>query len=197
MLHRIHHIIRSASSIGKQKIFCIGRNKTGTTSIARALSEMGYYVAPQRPAELLLGPETYKYLHSRFPDSKFVLTIRDNPEEWYDSLIRFHSRVFGNGSIPKMEDLMNATYVYRGWAWEANRYIYNSPEDDPYNKEILLNHYNSYNKNVCEYFNKFQNSLLVLNLKDPSAPKVLSQFLQSTKGLQSIPWLNKTADINT
>ena len=38
---------------GKQKIFCIGRNKTGTTSLKRAFEDLGYPVGDQRKAEIL------------------------------------------------------------------------------------------------------------------------------------------------
>lgn len=37
----------------KQKVFCIDRNKTGTTSMAKLFGQLGYKVAPQLPAELL------------------------------------------------------------------------------------------------------------------------------------------------
>jgi hypothetical protein len=40
--------------VGKQKIFCIGINKTGTTSMAKALSELGISIGRQGPAELLI-----------------------------------------------------------------------------------------------------------------------------------------------
>ena len=41
-------------SYAAEKVSCVGRNKTGTTSIKRALSDLGYRVALQEPAELLL-----------------------------------------------------------------------------------------------------------------------------------------------
>ena len=40
-------------SYSAEKIFCIGRNKTGTTSVDAALRKLGYRVAPQEPAEWL------------------------------------------------------------------------------------------------------------------------------------------------
>lgn len=36
------------------KIFCIGKNKTGTTSMARLFRELGIRVGPQREAEKLM-----------------------------------------------------------------------------------------------------------------------------------------------
>jgi hypothetical protein len=37
----------------KVKYFCIGRNKTGTTSLKKAFEDLGFIVGDQRAAELL------------------------------------------------------------------------------------------------------------------------------------------------
>lgn len=219
-LSRLKHYFKSLQSFGKNKIFCIGRNKTGTTSMAEALRELGYYVAPQRPAELLLEdwknknfkkiinfvryngqafqdipfslPETYKFLDRAFPDSKFILTIRDNAEQWYQSVINFQSKLFGKGNVPIKEDLMNADYVCTGWIWKVNRYVYNTPEDDIYNKDIFTRHYEDYNNNVIDYFAGRENKLLIINLKEQDAVQKLTTFLGTRKNLSKMPWKNKT-----
>ena len=126
------------------KVFCIGRNKTGTTSLERALSDLGYVVGHQPTAELLIHdyaqrnfkpiveycrtaeafqdvpfslPYTYQILDYAFPGSKFILTVRDNENEWYQSLIRFHRNRLGvRGKITK-EDLLNDQYRYQGFIW--------------------------------------------------------------------------------
>lgn len=166
---------------GKPKIFCIGRNKTGTTSFKDAFQELGYIVGNQRKAEYLLHDykkgnfdkiiqycktaqvfqdfpfsywETYKHLDKAFPDAKFILTVRDSPEQWYDSAIRFYSKIFGNGKIPTKEDLQNATYRWKGRAWESKKMEIDRlglPEDDLYNREILIKSYIDYNQQVIDY----------------------------------------------
>jgi len=50
-LQRIQLFITKNS---EPKIFCVGRNKTGTTSLTRLFRNLRIPVAPQRPAELLL-----------------------------------------------------------------------------------------------------------------------------------------------
>ena len=40
--------------MGEIQIFCIGRNKTGTTSLAEALTELGIIVGEQNLAEHLI-----------------------------------------------------------------------------------------------------------------------------------------------
>ncbi len=203
-----------------EKIFCIGRNKTGTTSMSQLFNNLGYRVASQRPAELLIEdwqkgdfakiirfakyrgevfqdipfslPGTYKILDEEFKNAKFILTVRDSPDEWYSSLINFHSKVFGNGSIPQKTDLLNASYIYPGWAWKAFRCIYDTPEEDLYNKEILINSYINYNNDVQEYFKDKPNQLIVINLKDEDTNAKLRDFLALESPIQEIPWENRT-----
>lgn len=43
------------NAAGKVKFFCIGRNKTGTTSLKSAFEDLGYPVGNQRKAEILTG----------------------------------------------------------------------------------------------------------------------------------------------
>ena len=215
----IKKLLGSLRSQGKTKIFGIGNNKTGTTSLKAAMEEFGYVIGHQRSAEELIfdwgkrdfkrlvkycktaqffqdvpfsKPFTFVVLDHEFPGSKFILTIR-KPEEWYNSITKFHGKLWGeNGRIPTKEDLMNATYLYKGRPWEANRLTYNSPEDDPYNKEELIKHYNAYNESVMEYFRHRPEDLLVIDVKEPDAYKRLCEFLEVTPKRDGFPWKNKT-----
>ena len=204
------------------KIFCIGRNKTGTVSLTKALRDLGIIVAEQKPVELLIHdwerrdfrkivsfcrtaqafqdipfslPFTFQHLDLCFPGSKFILTIRDNPDQWYSSLINFHSKLFGCGKIPDYDDLKNATYVYPGWILEANRAIYQTPADDLYNREILINHYNFHNQSVMEYFRHRPNDLLVINLAEKGAYAKFCEFIGKPCTREEFPWENRTDKI--
>jgi len=100
---------------GKPKIFCIGLNKTGTTSLKKEMILQGFVVGNQRKAELLFDdwvqrdfrriirycrtaqffqdepfscPYTFIAMDQAFLGSKFILTIRDDAEQWYNSLIK-------------------------------------------------------------------------------------------------------------
>lgn len=83
-------------------------------------------------------PYTYIAMDQAFPNSKFILTIRDNAETWYNSLINFHSKLWGsNGNIPpSAEDLNNAPGPWPGFRLKAKLMVNNVPENDPYNKDI-------------------------------------------------------------
>ena len=96
---------------GNTKIFCIGANKTGTTSLKKAMDELGFVVGAQITAENLVDDWaqrdfrriikycksaeffqdapfsfefTYIVMDHAFPGSKFILTERDSPEQWYN-----------------------------------------------------------------------------------------------------------------
>lgn len=208
-------------SLDKQKVFCIGRNKTGTTSMGQAFSDLGMIVGHQRMAEYLLHdwakkdfrrlitlchtaqafqdapfsyPYTYQALDEHFPGSKFILTIRDTPDQWYESLIRFHSRIFGHGSLPTSEDLKNARYLYKGYIFTAHQLLYHTPEDDLYNKEILISHYENHNKAVIDYFKDRKDDLLVINIAKPGAYEQLCTFLGIKYTGEEFPHMNRTAD---
>ena len=65
---------------GRQKVFCVGMNKTGTKSIAAALRELGLVVAPSSSAAILLDDWTRRdfrrikrrcQLFQAFQDSPF------------------------------------------------------------------------------------------------------------------------------
>lgn len=213
-------VLRGWSYREEPKIFCIGRNKTGTTSIRKIFLELEIPVGAQREAERLAPdwgvgrydrieqyvryggiafqdvpfslPGTFREMDKRFPGSKFILTVRDSADVWYSSVVRFQSKLFGNGRVPTKQDLQNATYVRKGWVWKMNRFIHDTPEDDLYNEELLKNSYLKHNADVINYFNNRPAQLLVVNLKDTDAALKISEFLDAEQSIEEIPWENKT-----
>ncbi len=138
------------------------------------------------------APGTFRILDKAFPGSRFILTLRDRPETWYESLTNFHRGIFGDCErIPNRRDLENSTYRYPGFAWLANRALYDSPPDDPYNREDLIAAYKNHRKNVIEYFGE-RKDLLVLEISEVDAVSQLADFLNIEPRVKSLPWLNKT-----
>ena len=203
----------------KKKIFCIGNNKTGTTSIKKAFEDLGYIVGIQREAEKLMKyyikgdfkpiikycrtaqvfqdvpfscPDTYRHLDDAFPGSKFILTVRDSAEQWYNSLVRFHSKKFGKGKMPTKEDFQNANYVWQGHPWEVFSCRYKTPEDDLYNKEMMINYYNNYNREIIKYFADRSDDFIVINVGESGSYQKLIRFLGIESPYQEFPWENKT-----
>jgi hypothetical protein len=211
--HQILHVH------GKTKYFCIGRNKSGTTSLNKAFEDLGFIVGDQRAAELLTDryyfsgdfdpiieycrtaqvfqdvpfsyPDTFKHLDTAYPGSKFILTVRDDADQWYQSISRFHAKHFGNGQIPTADDLRNATYARKGFAYNVVR-VHSTPDDDPYNKEIMIKHYNRYNQSVIDYFKDRTCDLLVINLAEKAAYQRFVNFIGVQSPFTDFPWENKT-----
>ncbi|MFW6275066.1 MAG: sulfotransferase [bacterium] len=219
----VYNYLRTVSKHNKTKIFCVGRNKTGTTSLKVAMENLGFVTGNQRTAELLFDdwakgefkriikychtaqffqdvpfslPDTFKILDISFPNSKFILTVRDSPEQWYTSITRFHAKIMGeNGRLPTREDLQQANYIYKGRPWHTFKHIYNTPDNNLYNKEILINHYVSHNQAVLDYFKTRPFDLLVLNIARKGAYKKLLEFLNVESVSANFPWVNRTDDI--
>lgn len=208
-------------SYGKSKIFCVGRNKTGTTSLAVALREMGFVVGVQHLAESLLPdwgmrdfrriirycysaqafqdipfslPYTFQALDMHFPGSRFILTVRDSPEQWYESLMRFHGNgnAFGKERMASLSALKEVKYGYKGFAYDARVLVHDCTENDPYNKNILMDHYNFHNQMVRDYFRNRPQDLLVLNVAEEGAYRKLCNFLDRPCIREDFPWENKT-----
>jgi len=206
-------------ALGKIKYFCVGRNKTGTTSLKKAFEDLGYPVGDQRVAEKLAGShyfndnfapiikycesaqvfqdapfswaKTYKYIDKAYPNSKFILTIRDDAEQWHQSITSFHAQMFGNGSTPSAEDLRCVEYVRKGWVYDAVK-LHGTPDDDLYNKEIMMAHYNQHNADVMAYFKDRQEDLCVINLSKEDSYQVFCDFVGEKPLYDTFPWENKT-----
>lgn len=197
-------------------------NKTGTTSLQKAFADLGFIVGDQRKAELLLPyykennfkaiieycktaqvfqdfpfsfPKTYKHVDKAFHGSKFILTIRDSPEQWYNSITNYHAARFSKEKIATSFDLKNAAYIYKGWMWEAVHLLFNTPEYDPYNKEVLIKKYVDYNNEVIQYFSNRPLDLLVINLAEKGAYKKFCNFFNINSPFDDFPWINRMADI--
>jgi hypothetical protein len=107
-----------------RKVFCVGRNKTGTTTLEAVLNAYLFRVGPQIEAERLLvahdedaSPAFWEWverweafqdapfsmtwcleeLWRRHPEALYIHTVRD-PEQWYESLVNHH---FSRMGLPR------------------------------------------------------------------------------------------------
>ena len=205
-------------SRGKGKVFCIGRNKTGTTSIEKTLRDFGYKLGNQVKAELLIHdyskgnwkpiinfcksadafqdvpfswPNTWVVLYEHFPEAKYILTVRDE-NEWYKSITNFHKKKFGNGErIPLEIDLKNARYRYKGFIWDANRAVWKTPVNNLYEEKTFKENYKRHNDSIRHFFDE-KNNFLEIDLANDKSYKQLCYFLNKKPLHQTFPHLNKT-----
>lgn len=204
------------SDFAAAKVFCIGLAKTGTTSLEQALKDLGYRLGDQHMGESLLPayaarnfkpiidfcltadafqdapfgfPFMYVALDQSFPNAKFILSVRDNVDQWYRSLLRYHGHLFAGGRIPVKEDLLRSSYCYPGFVWESFQVLLNTPEDDIYHKPTLAAYYERHHANVTDYF-RGKHNLLKINLADKGAYPEFCRFLGKTPVADDFPRLN-------
>lgn len=201
-----------------RKVFVIGFNKTGSTSTKKALEDLGYTFGHQRSAVLLLDdlsqgdvtslirycrsaqafkdlpfscPGIYKILDKEFPESKYILTIRDSPEQWFTSLVSFHSKILKTPGVPSHVDLATSNKgPYQGFMLKAVDFMF--PGLPLYCKDGYMNVYDKHNKDVISYFRYRKQDLLVLNVSSATAYKEFCAFLGHQPLYDRFPWENKT-----
>lgn len=207
---------------GYNKIFCIGQNKTGTTSLEKLLSLFGFKIGNQPVGEILSldwlidknaeriiqycytadafqdvpfsYPDLYKILDKAFPKSKFVLTVRENPDEWFESLIQFHTKVFSSDASrpPNEEDLKSATYCYKGYAFEVLTLLYDYPKTALYDEHAYKEHYMRDNDEKRNYFKNRPDDFIEINLSVKEDFQRLCEFLSVETTIKGFPWLNRS-----
>lgn len=214
-----HHLCGDAA---RGKVICIGRNKTGTTSLESALGSLGFRLGDQASGEVLLRdwanrdfrriidlcktadafqdvpfslPYTFQAIDAAFPGSKFILSVRDSPAQWFDSVLGFHTRIVGAGRTPTAADLANFSYRYAGYLWESAQMIYGVDATTLYDREIYIAHYINHNRRALDYFRHRPGDLLVLNVAEAGAMRKLCAFLGRKFDGQHMPHLNRTAQV--
>lgn len=173
------------------KIFGIGFHKTGTSTLAVALTKMGYSVCNHR-LDLLPSirqenwsdvwsvvdqydafednpwPLLYEILDHQYPGSKFILTFRDE-KKWIKSIVNY----FGKESTPMRE-----------WIYGVG-----SPQNQ---EKVYLDRYRQHNQEVIEYFKDRPQDLLVISWEKGHGWKQLCEFLEQPLITQPFPHVNKS-----
>ena len=192
----------------KPKVFGIGRNKTGTTSLTAAMDSLGYRIGSQEKAELLIEdwarrdfasiirlsksadffqdipfslPFTFQALDQAFPGSKFVLTVRGSADEWWQSMRRFRAKIMGSEGAPTTDNYR--AYRYRDslpadWFWRSQELIYGLTNENIDNEQLFKAHYLAHNLSAREYFRQRPADLLELDLSQEDALGRLVRFLE-------------------
>ena len=170
------------------KIFCVGFNKTGTTSLGQALEMLGYdhssfnrtvwanYYLKGRIDKVIeytgkfssfddlpwLKQDMIPILDRSFPGSKYIYLERDEVS-WKRSLARWGKRTFGTEPD-----------VNLGW------------------KEYLL-----HRDFVLDYFSgRSPGEFIILSVRDPVGFRKLADFLGKTAPQDALPHSNRTDELD-
>nr|WKN36988.1 sulfotransferase [Tunicatimonas sp. TK19036] len=203
------------------KVFVIGYGKTGTTSLKKTLELFGFAVGDQTVAEILsedwskgradrilrychtadafqdlpfMMSGLYKQLDQTFPNSKFILTVRENPEQWFQSLIKFHTKVFSTNKnfVPTAKEMENTLYRYKGWVLDTAKFFWDYPEVPLYNESAYKAKYIKHIQDVNTYFENRSNDFLQINVANKGDFKKFCAFLNIETTMENFPWENKT-----
>lgn len=173
----------------RTKIFGIGFHKTGTKSLASALTYLGYRVtgpngvanpniaseAQQIAFELVEQydafqdnpwPILFRELYQRYPEARFILTVRP-ADAWLRSVVEH----FGTKSTPMRE-----------WIYGVG-----SPHG---NEEIYVARYQRHNREVMDFFSDKANCLLVLDITAGEGWEKLCPFVGNDIPETSFPRVN-------
>ncbi|MCX6667988.1 MAG: hypothetical protein NTV74_07140 [Euryarchaeota archaeon] len=180
-LYRIlhHFFIPLFKKKSPSKIFCIGAAKTGTASLSKALSILGYRSihflrTHEEPKEgwieyikkckydayadaPMMFEDVYPKLDKIYPNSKFILTIRDTK-----SFERSFLNYFGSQWLKK------------------------------YNMDIkeLVQEFEDHNKHVLDYFKDRPSKLLVMNILEGDGWEKPCKFLNKPIPKKPFPYKN-------
>ena len=141
---------RNLKRRGYSKVFVIGANKTGTTTVEDVLRSLKFKLPRQTRQEQLLShvlvsgrydilrrfvskydafqdlpfsqESLYVALDCMFPASKFILTVRD-PEAWFKSLTRFYAKAYGirDGKADRAHFEDREIYLHKNYTFEQAR----------------------------------------------------------------------------
>jgi hypothetical protein len=194
-------------------VFCIGFNKTATTSLARLFGKK-ILCADQGQFEKLIYeyynhnydaiineihrykrdtffqdvpfsmPNLYKILDQNFPKAKFILSVRDSAEQWLASLRRFHN-------VNSIDELKNFDYNRENWLYDWYVRGLGCDKNDPLNEEYLKSVYSLHIKNANEYFQGSKNFIQV-NIKEENLLDKLSNFIGANFLDCRVPHANKS-----
>lgn len=204
-----------------EKVFCVGFPKTGTTSLELALKDLGFKLGNQRGGEVLLDdwaqrtfdpiiefcrsaeafqdvpfclPFTFQALDQAFAGAKFVLSVRNSTDEWYRSIVRFHSSLWADGiRTPEKEDLAEAFYVEKGGPLRVHKTMFAVGDEALYDKDTLCGHYDHHCSAVREYFRHRPGKLLEVNVGCSEDYLRFCEFLGRRPVADSFPWLNRSS----
>jgi hypothetical protein len=190
-----------------RKIFGIGLSRTGTKSLTLALNMLGFKVAHYPDDEITLKElmagkynfsllkdfdgitditvaPYYAQLDKLFPDSKFILTVRDK-QSWLRSVAAHFGKPVFEGT-PSNENTMLLrrllrVAVYGSYSFNEERFSY-----------VYELHY----KNVIEYFKGRPESLLVINICEGEGWNKLCPFLKAPILDKHFPFMSRKSDLN-
>lgn len=171
-----------------EKIFGIGMQRTGTSTMTQALEVLGYE-SEHFPAGLWGNrshpvlfennaffdnpiPIIYQELDERFPESKFILTIRDE-DDWLQSCEHLFTEKRGDFGFDKSERIKEMHHALYG--------------TNHFDAEVFRAAFRRHNREVKEYFSNRCDDLLIIDIGQEDKWTPLCSFLGADHPEQPFP----------
>ncbi|MEQ8924677.1 MAG: sulfotransferase [Fulvivirga sp.] len=186
-----------------KKVFCLGVNKSGTTSIGSALKILGYKNLDFMDDNLILydegrilelleiserwdsfsdtpWPHLYRELYKKYPEAKFIITQRE-AESWFKSVLNYYdSRIkynHVNQLFLKFFGIRNCKIKRRVTGKDKALFISKLVERD---------------EKIIEWFSNKEHKLLKLNVPVDLNWKIICDFLEKPIPNTPFPHAMKT-----
>ena len=171
--------IRLTRNKNNPMVFCVGFSKTGTSSLDKALSILGY--------------RNVHWLHAGIkPKKGWIQYIKNTPFDAFSDSPMFHSDLFKkiDKAFPGSKFILtvrNPDSLVKSWKY----YFSISPWsiDNEEDKKTIIDMYNDHKKNVIEYFKDRPDDLLILDILEGDGWDKLCKFLDKT--IPKIPFPRK------
>ena len=218
------------------KVFGIGAHKTGTTSLQSIFRLCGLVVGDQAAGELtsyaarrgryqplidycrtaeafqdtpFAFGRIYAALDALFPDSKFILTVRD-ADEWFRSLESFTAKRYGVASGAITRQLVEVDgYLFPGYSAEEHAFAYlmDPPSyragevreaqvrwDQLFDRDRYVEVYERRNQEIRDHFKARPEQLLEIDLTAEANIQKVVDFLGLPPefGAIEVPHMNRT-----
>lgn len=154
------------------KIFGLGLSRTGTTSLTEVLRSYGFNVIHYPNKQQLFSPKNdgatdipvisyYKELDKKFPNSKFIYTLRDK-DSWLESIETYFIKKEKRGD------------KFSAWQIEHRKKVYGQVN---FNRKLFSKRYDEHDSDVRSYFKNRPNDLLILDIVGGDPIEKLAGFL--------------------
>ena len=200
-LFRFEHFVPKRKI--KQKVFCIGFHKTGTTSLTKALKILGYKTIHGDGTKTWEGADEGKTLTKMIDEGNFDIPTLDmfdafsdnpyfsiwkeldkrpdskfiltirDPDRWIESACKFYK----DRRVRHMRQWMFGEYA--------------DPSSSPEAKQKWLDAYNAHNDAILAYF-KGKDNFLVMDVTKNANWETLCEFLGKPIPRKPFPHVNKT-----
>ena len=215
--------------INSQNVICIGLNKSGTTSFHTGLQKIGYSLFPETTGHNILLPDVYhnsfgttisalenerynlyqdmpyslpnvyRKIYNFRPDDVYVLTVRDNVDNFVESCLKFYKRHFDFESIKKYNETLTFNFTHSSVVtinlvnlWYAQFELWGISSFDNLEQK-LKDVYNRHNDEVIEFFEKQKiSNFRVVNVSRENELKNVANWLGKQTSENNFPWLNKS-----